>query len=405
MRVHWLGCWLVLCLPSGFAVAGTAEEQAFPIFKAAKEEIVANCLYRPKPEQVVWGALAGLAKQLGPDYAKYFPEKMTGSEEEAWDAYEFTLRILKGERQIPLQTSVVRSLQAYCRSVDRYSDYDDAETWAKLQKGSEFEFDGIGVTLVARAVDGFILITFPNSPAERAGVVNGDLLLEVAGVSVRGPSMEEVQCSCRGKEGTKVTLKVRHADNAEESFEIVREKLVVSPLKVDQTAAGLRVTCRAVLAKAVEQFRTLLRSHTPDEELTLDLRGCSVGTVDAAVAMASLFLPSETLIGRLKSETKQVELRYDNNTPFRPAKLIILQDRFTASAAELVTVALVGSHSFPVETRGERSFGKGITQCQRRILDDKQAVAGNLRMTDMRMFGPNNEEWDSSGLMPTAKKH
>lgn len=389
------------------ADSSTKEERdsASEVFLAAEENIVAQCVYRLKPEEVVWGALAGLARDLGPDYARFFPSKGSGSFDEARDTYWLTLLALGDERKIPLKTLVARSIRAYCRSIDHYSDYDDFETYAKEKESERFNYVGIGVSLVLRKTEGFILNPFPDGPAERAGIVGGDYLLEVNGVSVRGMSINEVVVRCAGKEGTRVTLKIRHADNTEEPMPVVREKMTASPLKLSKIASGWLVTCSNFISnQSVEDFRTMLRSLRNGEVLTIDFRGCPGGTVKAGVDMASLFLPADAIIGKLETANGQEKLISANKTPYRPSKLTILQDRFTASAAELVIVALTSDRRLHVETRGERTFGKGVTVMQVDCADASGRTAGILSITYSRMYGPNNEGWDGEGLPPTVEK-
>ena len=395
-------------LISGAWGASTSEEytSAWRIFLTAKDNIVAQCIYRPKPEDVVWGAMDGLARDLGPGYAKFFPAKRTGTVQEALDGFQLSLLQLDAECNLPFRTLVAQSIRAYCRTLDRHSDYDDYVAWAKLHEARKFNYVGIGVTLVDRMTEGFILNPFPDGPADRAGIVGGDFLVAVNGNPVRGMSKEEVLSLCAGRAGTKVSLKVRHADRTIEEIDVIREKVDTSPLVIGQTATGIRVACSHNISdQAVEDFRKLLRSRRPGEELTLDLRGCGGGTVTAAVNMASLFLPPDTTIGKLEAPSGQEKLISTNNSPYRPSKLTILQDRFTASAAELVIAALVGNRIFPVETRGERTYGKGLAQMQVELVADASGpVAGILVITDTRIYGPNNEVWDGEGLAPTAGK-
>jgi carboxyl-terminal processing protease len=390
---------------AGARAAGTMEENkaAWAVFLSAEKSIVAQCVYRPRAEDVFWGAMAGLSKDLGPAYAKYFPQNQgSGSVDDARDALSFVLLRLDAEANLPMKLTVAKSLRAYCRGLDRYSDYDDYDTWAKVQAALKFNYVGIGVNLTDRAGEGFMLSPFPDSPAETGGIITGDFLEEIDGVSTRGMSKEEIISASLGQPGTKVTVKVRHPEGGEESIGIVREKLDTSPLIIEQSPAGARVACRRITDQAVDDLRVFLGSQRPGQPLTLDLRGCEGGTVTAGVNLASLFLRPGTTIGKLETAAGQEKLVSTNKTPFRPSRLIILQDRFTASAAELVIVALVANGKGWTETRGERTFGKGVTVMEVAIADQQGAPAGILLITDSRMYGSDNEVWDGDGLPPTA---
>ena len=390
------------------AAASTPEERsdAWHLFNAARENIVGQCVYHPKPEEVVWGALTGLAKELGPEYAKYFPAKTSGSLDDALLAYEQSVSALEEPLKKSIRALISRSLRAYCRTIDPYCDYDDYSTWSKIQDARKFSNVGIAVTLVDCRGEGFKLHPFPDGPADIAGIQDGDLLLEIDGVSMRGASKAEVVAATAGKEGTRVTFKVKHPNNTEEAVGIVRARFKGSPIKVDQTATGLRVTCREITEAAVADFRALLGTRRPGEELTLDLRGCGSGTVPAAVDMASLFLPENTPVATLETPEGKQELKSANKVPYRPSKLTILQDHFTASAAEMVIAALVGNRALRVETRGEKTYGKGVTQIQVEVSPDEKAMkpGGVLLITYTRIYGPNKEVWDGEGLPPTVSK-
>lgn len=377
------------------------------IFSGVKKNIVAQCLYHPKKEDVVWGALSALSKELGPDYAKFFPSQMTGPASEALKSYDYTLFTLEKELNIPPKTLVSRSIRGYCRTLDQYSEYDDFETWRKTEEAGKYDYVGIGAPFFERNGEGLLLNPMSDGPADRAGILEGDYLLEVDGRSVKGMSKQEVVAVCLGKEGTKVVIKVRHSDNKEESMEVVREKMSASSLKVEQLASGIRVICHnEITDQMVEEFRTLLRSLKAGENITIDFRGCPGGRLDAGVAMASLFLPTDSIIGKLETVDGTEKLISSNKAPYHPSKVVILQDRFTASAAELIIAALVGNKGLSVETRGERTLGKGVTQRQVEIFaDDKGTVAGILTITDTRIYGPNNEVWDGEGLPPTVADH
>ena len=387
--------------PSG---ASTPEERSvgWSIFIGARDTFVSLCLYKPKPEQVVWGALAGLAKEMGPEYAQHFPKTFSGTLDDGMDQYERTLRALEEASHKPLRELVTKSIHAYCRSLDRYSDYDDYETWSDVQTARQYAGIGIGMTLVDQSGEGKFLHPFPDGPADRAGIADGDLLLEVDGVSVRSASKMRIACACAGREGASVKLKVRHANGKEETLDVVREKISGSPLKVEQSDAGLRIACHEVCASAADEIQAVLRSAPPNREITLDLRGCGTGSVDAAVKIASMFLPPGSTIAKLETVHGREQLTSSNPNPYRASKLILLQDRFTASSAEMIIAALLGNRG-KVESRGERSYGKGVTGMQVKVLiEPNRTMGGMLLITDTRIYGPTDEVWEEEGLSPTV---
>jgi carboxyl-terminal processing protease len=376
-------------------------DQAFRLFLNVKEEFVQRCIYKPGELKMLGDALDGLARELDPEFAPYFPQNLGPDFPKAWDTFQKSLRKLAATPELEKRTVkdlVEQSLRAYCRRLDRYSDYDDLETYEREKALKRSEYLGVGMTIV-RTPEGFDCYPFPAGPADLAGCFPGDRLLEVEGVSVRGHHAVDVGRMFAGPEHSIVRLKVRHpGDGKEEVLQVKREKILTSFISVEHGPAGAMVRLRRLNGDTVKELRTFLRTAKPGQPLTIDFRGCPGGDLDAAVDIASLFLPEGAVIGRLETRAGKEVFRSKNRTPFRAKPLIILQDKGTMSGAELVTTALVTSRDVRAESRGERTFGKGVT-----IAEVEVDGGGRLRYVDGRLYGPNGEFWDGEGLTPTME--
>jgi carboxyl-terminal processing protease len=191
-----------------------------------------------------------------------------------------------------------------------------------------------------------------------------------------------------------------------ETVEVIRDQMESSPVTVEDFPSELRIGCQRNLTDQMvaDVSKALHALGAKKKIVTIDLRGCGGGKVETAVSFASLFLPANDLIAKLETVDGREKLMSSNPAPFYPSKMVILQDRFTASAAEMIIAALVSNRRFPVETRGQRSYGKGVTQRPVEIVgDEKGTTAGVLKITDTRIYGPKDEVWDGEGLPPMVE--
>ena len=407
LRGLWLGLALIaawaLASAGGLAREATKEEsdRAFRLFLNVKEEFVQRCIHQPGEVKILSEALSGLERELAPEFAPYFPQQLHPDFPKAWDTFQKALRKLAATPELEsrtVQDLVEQALRAYCRKLDRYSEYDDLATYEREKALKKSEYLGVGMTLV-RTAEGFDCYPFPAGPADVAGCFPGDRLLEVDAIPVRGHHAVEVGTMFAGPEHSVVKLKVRHAvDGKEEVLNVTREKILTSFISVEHGPGGVVVRLRRLNAATVKELRGFLRTAKPGQPLTIDFRGCPGGDLSAAIDVASLFLPEGAVIGRLETRSGQEIFRSKTRTPFRARPLIILQDKGTMSGAELVTTALVTSREVRAESRGERSFGKGVT-----IAEVEVQGGGRLRFVDGRLYGPNGEFWDGEGLSPTVE--
>jgi len=102
---------------------------------------------------------------------------------------------------------------------------------------------------------------------------------------------------------------------------------------------------------------------------------------------------------RLETSAGRESLYSRNKSPYSAKGMLILQNKFTASGAELIIAALQGHPGLRVETRGEKTFGKGLLQRQIQVVR-----GGILEITEAKMYGPRGEFWDGNGLEPSSKK-
>jgi carboxyl-terminal processing protease len=224
---------------------------------------------------------------------------------------------------------------------------------------------GVGTRIAYHKDTGYVEVTdvLPGSPAQRAGIVEGDVILSVDGKVYKGLPQREVQRAIRGKPGEPVTLTLLRGDR------LVPVTLMPEPLPLD-SVGSLRlagnvgyVRVRYFSERTPASMRRVLEElgREPVQGVVLDLRGNPGGTFDDAVAVAGLLLPPGTPVVSLQKRGGGGELVRAQGSPLlQGVPSAVLVDRATASGAELVAAALREGRG--AKLVGERTFGKWSLQ-------------------------------------------
>jgi carboxyl-terminal processing protease len=301
------------------------------------------------------------------------------------------------------------SLQGMVRGLrlkfhDRFSEYFSPETLAHFNEQISGHFSGIGLAI--NEVDAGLEVArvFRRTPAEHAGIGVGDVIVSVEGDSLKGADAAEGAERIKGPEGTKVTIGVKDAKTEKVRQVTVERAEIAVPVaagKVERVGGRklgyVRLTtfsegAHAFLRKAVEKV-----DREGARGIVLDLRGNGGGLLDEAVLSASIFLPENELVVTTKSRT-QGKATYETvgeNLPKQP--LVVLIDRNTASAAEILTAALADDADAPVV--GTRSYGKGVFQQEVDLSN-----GGAMKLTIGEYFTPDGTNLaHSHGIHPDVE--
>lgn len=296
---------------------------------------------------------------------------------------------------------MVRGLRR--RYEDRFSDYFSPEMLTRFTEEIEGRFSGIGLS-VAQAKDGLrVERVFRGSPAERGGVEVGDTIVSVNGRSIVGLDSTEATALIKGPEGTEVTVGVRKAKSdetrqvrltrAQISLPVVSSKL--------ETVAGKKLgyahlaTFSEGSSEALERAVQKLQKEGA-QGLVLDLRANGGGLLEEAVLTASIFLPEGETVVTTDSRT-QGHAVYETKGGNLPAiPIVVLIDRNTASAAEILTAALADDAD--AKTVGTRSYGKGVFQQEIDLSN-----GGALKLTVGEYFTPDGANLAGKGIHPDVR--
>jgi carboxyl-terminal processing protease len=297
---------------------------------------------------------------------------------------------------------MVRELRR--RHDDRFSDYFSPEALAHFNEAISGRFSGIGLS-VEQAKPGLrIDRVFPDSPARGAGLKAGDVIVSVDGESIAGKSSEFSTEKIKGPEGTEVTIGVREPSGGEvRELEITRAQIalpvVTSKVKVvDGRKLGyIRMVSfsEGVHALIHDAVQKLERKGV--EGIVLDLRENGGGLLEEAVLSASVFLPKGEVVVTTDSRTQghAVYETLGGNLPAVP--MVVLIDRNTASAAEILTAALADDAGAGVV--GTRSYGKGVFQQEVGLSN-----GGALKLTIGEYFTPDGVNLaESHGIHPDVQ--
>jgi carboxyl-terminal processing protease len=347
--------------------------------------------------------IGGHPAQMPPLLRGAFVDEAGGLTAEASELIEddYYRPVSKGELVDSSLQGMVRGLRHHYS--DRFSEYFSPAALARFDEEISGRFSGVGMT-VTQVEDGLeVQSVFKRSPAERAGIEAGETIVSVDGHSIAGESSQASTERIKGPEGTEVTLGVRSgAHGRARAVKLTREQISVPVVSSRLRTVGSRRLGYLQMASftdgvhgAVAAQVRRLRRHGA-EGLVLDLRGDGGGLLDEAVLTASVFLPKgETVVStRSRSEGDALYKTKGGNLPSLP--IVVLIDRNTASAAEILTAALADDAG--ARTVGTRSYGKGVFQQEVSLSN-----GGALKLTVGEYFTPMGVNLAGKGIHPDVR--
>jgi carboxyl-terminal processing protease len=282
---------------------------------------------------------------------------------------------------------MVRELRK--RHDDRFSEYFSPENLESFNQQIEGRFSGIGLSVVPVKRGLRAATVFPKSPAAAAGIEAGDTVVSVDGESIAGQSSTEATAKIKGPEGSEVTIGVLGAESGKvRKLRLTRAEVALPNVSSKVEEVGGRKLGYVRLLSFSEGAHALLADAVAKVEgegaegIVLDLRHNPGGLLDEAVLSAGVFLPGGEVVVSTESRT-QGDSVHETPEDGEPTKLpvVVLIDRGTASAAEILAAALADDAGAPVV--GTRSYGKGVFQQEEGL-----ANGGALKLTIGEYFTP-----------------
>jgi carboxyl-terminal processing protease len=264
-------------------------------------------------------------------------------------------------------------------------------------------FSGVGMEMGDK--DGAITVIAPlkGSPAEKAGIRSGDVVIMVDATSTQGLTVDDAVKMIRGPKGTTVKLTLERASTTEPVIvSIVRDTISVPIVEGSEKGGVYTIALYSFSQNSAELFRAELRKfvESGDRKLILDLRGNPGGYLEAAVQMASYFLPiGDTIVTEdyKGTQTNLVHRSLGYNVfAGKDLKMVILADQGSASASEILAGALQ-QHNV-AKLVGTRTFGKGSVQQLMEL-----GGGAEIKITVARWLTPNGSSISDGGLQPDIK--
>lgn len=286
-------------------------------------------------------------------------------------------------------------------SLDPYSVYLSSESLRNLEIGTMGEFEGIGVEITVR--DGFLTVISPieGSPAQRAGVKSGDVIVSIDGENTEKTNIVDALDRIRGREGTKVDIVVRR-DGTEETRKFTITRRIVKLRSVESRLIEKDIGYIKLSQFHRDSADEFLSSYRVLEEengaklggLVLDLRNNPGGLLEQALALSDMFMDKGLILnvkGRSELTSKEYFARDGMEIPTNHVAVIV--NRGSASASEVLAGALKDSGRAKIV--GTRTFGKGSVQSVIELSGET-----GVKITTARLFTPKGVLIDDRGIEP-----
>lgn len=280
---------------------------------------------------------------------------------------------------------------------DPYTEYISKEDMKDYLEDTMGNFVGIGIYMVKNTDANKVQVLAPikNSPAEKAGILPGDLIVAVDGVTYTGDDMSVAANKIKGEEGSLVKLEILR-EGETKTFELKRESIKVNPVegKVLSNQIGYiefssfdDETAKDFKEKYLELEKQGIKS------LIIDLRNNGGGIVDEALEIADYITDKDAVLLYEVDKNNKEEIKKAKNDPIIQMPIVILTNENTASSSEILAGALKDLGKAKI--CGEKTYGKGVIQ-QVLTLPD----GSGLKITSEKYLTPNKTEINKIGIQP-----
>jgi len=317
--------------------------------------------------------------------------------------------------QVSDEKLIKEAIHGMVRGLDPHSDFLDADAFKEMQVSTQGRFGGLGIEVGVE--DGFIRVVSPieDTPAFRAGVQAGDLIVKIDDTATRGMPLSKAVEKMRGKPGTEVVLTLqRKGADALIDVTLTREEISVKSVRAKMLEPGYGyIRIRNFQERTGEDLAKALRDFYKQGELkglVLDVRSDPGGLLNQAVAVSAAFLAKDALVVYTDGRTPDARMRLtasrehymrgrgedflrDLPAGVKKVPLVVLVDGGTASASEIVAGALQDHKRATV--MGAGTFGKGSVQT---ILP--LGSSAGLKLTTARYYTPSGRSIQAKGIEP-----
>jgi carboxyl-terminal processing protease len=279
---------------------------------------------------------------------------------------------------------------------DPYTSYLDAETYQLGLSGLEGKIEGIGAQVAIRDEQLMIIAPIADSPAAKAGIKAGDMILEINGKSTLEMSLAEAVLKIRGPKGTPVRLLILHQDETEpEVIDIVRAEIKLSSVRFEMKGDIAYINITHFSERTDEELSPVIQSITQAGAtgIILDLRSNPGGLLSEVVDVTSHFLKEGVVVYVVNNQGERTSLTVEPTTVTTELPMVVLVDSYSASGSEVLAGALQDHARATIA--GTKTYGKGSVNVLRQLKD-----GSGLYVTTARWLTPDGHLIEGEGLHP-----
>ncbi|MEM0951597.1 MAG: S41 family peptidase [Cyanobacteria bacterium P01_H01_bin.74] len=282
---------------------------------------------------------------------------------------------------------------------DRYTRFLDKEEFAEEGRSIKATLYGIGIQIGIRDAKLVVISPIDDTPADKAGLMANDEILEIDGKNTKGLSVKESANLIRGKKGTKVTLLIKREDKKPKPYKITRDEIKLKSVS-DKPPFGTKVPKQMGYIKlstflstnAAKELKAAIEAKNTKQGYIIDLRSNPGGLLSNAIRIADYFLESGYIVSTVDRDGYK-DVRHSRSSVLTDKPIVLLINGGSASASEILSGALKDSHRAILV--GERTFGKGLVQ----EINQLPGGAG-VNITTQRYLTPNDTDINKKGIKP-----
>lgn len=330
---------------------------------------------------------------------KKIPKDMPVEFERVWQTWEILRKEHLDKDTITAEQMSQAAVEGMLKSLDdRYASYMDKTATNRLAEELRGSYQGIGASVSLRNNQIVIVEPFPNSPAKKAGIEAGDIVLAINGQPTMGMNLQEAVALVRGPEGTSVELTVKHqgANATSETITVIRGEIKVSSTRLEITDENYGyLIIKSFSNETDDQVAKLLKEAQSKKvhAIIIDLRNNLGGTVDSVLNISNEFIDGGLIFYSIDSDKNRRNYVANKGGSFTTKPIVILVNPFSASASEVLAGTLQQNRNATII--GTKTYGKGNVGIFHE-LNEKDGINFSIAA----WYLPNGDRIEEDGIEP-----